>query len=228
MVNILEHLVRQGLVVRREGQWTLRAGAEAMATSLPEGIRQLIVRRLEELPPEARRVLEAASVVGEAFAVAAVAAGAQCPVEAVEAVCDELAAQHHFLDDTGLTMWPDGTNGGSYRFQHALYPQVLYERLGTVRRAELHRCIGARLEAGYGARAGEIATQLAVHFERGGELERAVEYWQQAGDNAARQNAYPEAITAFSKGLALLATLSEAPRAHAARTRAAVHPGGCC
>ena len=85
MVNIVEHLVQQGLVVRRAGQWTLREGAEAQVASLPEGLRQLLLRRIEALPPEARRVLEAASVVGEAFAVAAVAAGAQGPVEDVEA-----------------------------------------------------------------------------------------------------------------------------------------------
>ena len=53
--------------------------------SLPEGLRQLLLRRIEALPPEARQVLEAASVVGEAFAVAAVAAGVQCSVEDVEA-----------------------------------------------------------------------------------------------------------------------------------------------
>ena len=47
--------------------------------SLPEGLRQLLLRRIEALPPEARRVLEAASVVGEAFAVAAVAAGSPVP-----------------------------------------------------------------------------------------------------------------------------------------------------
>jgi hypothetical protein len=57
MVNILEHLVRQGLVARGEGEWTLRAGAETFAMGPPEGVQQLIVRRLEELPPEARRVL---------------------------------------------------------------------------------------------------------------------------------------------------------------------------
>jgi predicted ATPase len=77
-----------------------------------------------------------------------------------------------------VTVWPDGTSSGSYRFQHALYPQVLYERLGAARRAGLHRRIGARLEAGYGARAREIAAQLAVHFERGGEVPQAVHYWQ--------------------------------------------------
>jgi predicted ATPase len=69
--------------------------------------------------------------------------------------------------------------------------------------------IGARLETGYGTQAGESAAQLAVHFERGGELERAVEYWQQAGANAARRHAYPDAIAALRKGLTLLATLPE-------------------
>src|SRR5262249_46181034 len=141
--------------------------------------------------------------------VAAVAAGIQGPVEDVEAVCDGLAAQRHFLDDTGWTVWPDGTRSGAYRFQHALYRQVLYERLGTMRGVQLHQRIGARLEAGYGAQAGDVAAQMAVHFERGGEILRAVKYWQQAGDNATRRNAYAEAIAALRTGLALLAMLPE-------------------
>jgi predicted ATPase len=211
MVNIVDHLVQQRLMVRREGQWALRAGADAKLANVPEGLQQFLVRRIEDLPPDARRALEATSVAGEAFAVAAVAAGAQCPVTEVDAVCEGLARQQHFIDDTGLTVWPDATSGGSYRFRHALYQQVLYEQVGTARRVQLHRRIGARLEAGYGARAGEIAAQLAVHFERGGEIRRAVHYWQQAGENAARRHAYHEAIDAFRKGLALLATLPEDP-----------------
>jgi predicted ATPase len=109
LVNILEHLVAQELVVRRDGQWTLQEVAEAKVLGLPEGLRQLLIRRLESLPIEERRVLEAASVAGEQFTVAAVAAGAQCPVAAVEAQCEALAAQHRFLEDIGLREWPDGT-----------------------------------------------------------------------------------------------------------------------
>jgi hypothetical protein len=109
-------------------------------------------------------VLEAASVVGEEFAVVAVAAEIQGSVADVEARCEALAAQRHFLADTGVTVWPDATQGGRYRFQHALYQQVLYEQVGSARRGQLHQRIGARLEAGYGARAGEIASQLAVHL----------------------------------------------------------------
>jgi predicted ATPase len=67
------------------------------------------------------------------------------------------------------------------------------------------------LEAGYGARAGEIAPQLAVHFERAGEVQRAVHYWHQTGDNAARRNAHHEAVAALTRGLALLATLPDSP-----------------
>ena len=100
---------------------------------------------------------------------------------------------------------------GRYRFQHALYQQVLYEQLGTARRMQYHQHIGRRLEASHGARAGEIAAQLAMHFERGGEGERAVRYLQQAADNATRRNAHHEAILALRKGLALLATLPESP-----------------
>ena len=49
---------------------------------------------------------------------------------------------------------------------------------------QLHRRIGGCLEAGYGAQAGDIAAQLVVHFERGGAVERAVDYRSQAADHA--------------------------------------------
>jgi hypothetical protein len=114
--------------------------------SLPEELRGLLLRRIEALPPTTRQVLEAASVVGETFAVAAVAAGARRPVQDIETVCTGLAAHRHFLDDAGWTVWPDATSGGQYRLQHALYHQVLYEALGMAQRVQMHQRIGARLE----------------------------------------------------------------------------------
>ena len=78
MVNLVEHLVQQELVVRREGQWTLREDADM--ASLPEELRQLLLRRIEALPRAAQQVLDAASVGGEAFAAASVAAGVEWPV----------------------------------------------------------------------------------------------------------------------------------------------------
>ena len=65
----------------------------------------------------------------------------------------------------GLAHWPDGTVTTHYTFTHALYQQAAYERIRVVRRIQLHHRLGTRLEAAYGARAGEIAAELAMHFE---------------------------------------------------------------
>src|SRR5262249_24348234 len=83
------------------------------------------------------------------------------------------------------------------------------ERLGTARRLHLHRRIGARLATGYGGRAREIASQLAVHFERGGETPQAVHAWQQAVEQALRRFAYAEAIGYLQRGLTLLEAWAE-------------------
>ncbi len=100
---------------------------------------------------------------------------------------------------------------GGYAFRHTLYQNVLYERIAEARRVRLHRLIGEREEQAYGARAGEIAAELAVHFERGHDYRRAVQYLQQAGENAVRRSAHQEAISHLTKGLELLKTLPDTP-----------------
>jgi hypothetical protein len=110
---------------------------------------------------------------------------------------------------TGLVVWPDGTLSGQYRFRHALYQQVLYRRLLAVQRVQGHQHVGTRLEVGYGARADEIAAELVVHFEQGHDYRRAVQYVLEATRNAARRGASQEVIALATKGVTLLARLSE-------------------
>jgi predicted ATPase len=249
MVNLLEHWVEQGVVQQEGTQWTLRSSLNAIAY-LPEAPQLLITKRLERLERDAQHILEVASVAGDVFAAATVAAGLDVPVAEVEALCEKLGRQHDFLEYTGLEAWPDGTFSGCYRFRHALYRQVLATRLGPLRRMQVHRRMGERLEQGYSSQVEEGVAQLAVHFERGGEVQRAIHYWQQTGDIAARRNVHFEAFAALRKGLALLATLPDSlehtllkgvadlvqvgvarnaagqPGAHPIRTGAAAHAGG--
>jgi predicted ATPase len=167
MVNLLEHLVEQGVVHQEGDQWTIRA-SQAAATSLPDALQLLITRRLEMLSRDTRRVLEVASVAGDVFATTAVAAGLDIPVDDVDAICDTLAQQHAFLEPAGLAEWPDGTLSGCYRFQHALYRHVLAARLGELQRVQVHRRMaGKRLVQDYGLPTPTIATQLAFHFGHG-------------------------------------------------------------
>jgi predicted ATPase len=86
---------------------------------------------------------------------------------------------------------------------------VLYERVTARRQQRLHQLIGEREEQGYGEQAREIAAELAVHFERGREYRKAVQYLQQAGENAVRRSANQEAINNLTKGLELLKLLPD-------------------
>ena len=157
LVNLLEHLVEQGEVKQEGARWTLRPSLHAVP-SLPDALQLLITKRFERLDRDAQQVLEVASVAGDVFAAATLAAGLDVPVAQVEALCETLGQQHDFLEYAGLNEWPDGTFSGCYRFHHALYRQVLAERLGAFQRMQVHRRMGERLEQRYGPQTPTIAT----------------------------------------------------------------------
>jgi predicted ATPase len=180
LVNMLEHLVEQGVVKQEGAQWTLRSPLHVVP-SLPEAPQLLITKRFERLEREAQHVLEVASVAGDVFAAATVAAGLDVPVAEVEALCETLGQQHDFLEYAGLDARPDGTVSGCYRFHHTLYRQVLADRLGALQRMQVHRRMGERLEQSYGPQTPTIATQLAHHFVQGRAPHRIVPYLYQAG-----------------------------------------------
>jgi predicted ATPase len=157
MVNLLEHLLEQGVMHQEDNQWTLR-DPQTVATCLPDALQLLITKRLEMLAREAQRVLEVASVAGDVFAAAVVAAVLDVPMDDVDAICDTLAHHHTFLEPAGLAVWPDGTLSGCYRFQHALYRQVLAARLGQLQRVQACRRMRERLAQGYSPQTPTLAT----------------------------------------------------------------------
>jgi predicted ATPase len=211
MVSVVDAIERQGLLQEGAQASTVLEELEAVAVGLPESLRHLIEQQLGQVSPEDRRVLEAASVAGVEFSAAAVAAGVNLEELDVEERCAALARREQFLQARGTAEWPDGTVAARYGFIHAVYQEGVYERVPAGRRVWLHQRIGARQEAGYGAQAREIAAALAVHFERGRDTRRAVQYLWQAGSNALQRSAHQEAIIHLTRGLALLQTLPDTP-----------------
>jgi len=211
MVQTVDAWVQQGWVAAVAGQWTVQVAVDTVERGVAASVRQLIAQQYDGLSPAAQAVLEAASVVGAAFAVAAVAAGLERAVEPVEAQCEALVQRGQLVPGGGAEAWPDGTVSGRYGFVHALYQQVVYERLPVGRQMQLHRRIGLRQEVGYGAQAGARAAELALHFARGRDVPRALRYGQQAAENALRRYAYQEAIDHFTRGLEVLQTVPETP-----------------
>jgi predicted ATPase len=211
MVSVVDAIERQGLLQEGAQASTVLEELEAVAVGLPESLRHLIEQQLGQVSPEDRRVVEAASVAGVEFSAAAVAAGVNLEELDVEERCAALARREQFLQARGTAEWPDGTVAARYGFIHAVYQEGVYERVPAGRRVWLHQRIGARQEAGYGAQAREIAAALAVHFERGRDTRRAVQYLWQAGSNALQRSAHQEAIIHLTRGLALLQTLPDTP-----------------
>ncbi|PYQ06664.1 MAG: hypothetical protein DMF82_05645 [Acidobacteria bacterium] len=211
MVNIADDLVARGALVERGGRWEL-GGPDTFTINVPADVRSMIERQFDRLGPADRLVLEVASVAGTEFSAPAAAAGADLGAMEVESCCTRLARREQFLRTSGAEEWPDGTIAARYGFLHALYREVLYERLPPTRRAALHGRVGARLEAGYGDRASEIAAELAMHFDRGRDIERAVRYLHAAGQNAIGRNAPREAIAHLERAIVLLEALPAGPR----------------
>jgi hypothetical protein len=244
MVNMVNDLVARGLLVQRGGRWHVQGSVQEATEYVPVGLQALIGIRLEQLSPDERRTLEAASVAGDAFVVASVAAALDEPVEAVEARCEHLAGQGLMISEAGVTEWPDGTISGLYRFQHALYRHVLYQGIAEMRRVRLHRAVGAREEAAYGEYARARAAQLAMHFTRGRERPRAFAYHRMARGGALDRDAPREAVTHCGAALdaiggehrrgrtrrrelelvVMRATLHMATRGYAAPRRCATRP----
>jgi DNA-binding winged helix-turn-helix (wHTH) protein/tetratricopeptide (TPR) repeat protein len=211
MVNMVTYWVAQGWLVEEEAGWTLGASLPALQAGMPASLQHMIDMQLDRLSPEEQRVLEAGSVAGVEFSAAAVAAGLENDVMGIDERCAALARRSGVLQACGEQVWPDGTVAGRYRFAHALYQEVLYSRLTVARRVYLHRQLGMRLEAGYGTQMGDIAAELARHFEQGRDVQRAVAYLRQAASSALHRYANREAIDALTKGLALLSTLPQTP-----------------
>jgi DNA-binding winged helix-turn-helix (wHTH) protein/predicted ATPase len=210
LVTLVQAFVERGVLRDQDGCWTVQGDIEALALEVPESLRQLLEQQIARLPPEVQRVLEVASVAGVEFVAAAVAAGLEVEADPVEEHCEALVEQQ-LLHLVGVTTWPNGTVTAHYAFVHALYQQVVYERLGAGRRVRLHQRLGACLEAAYGVQAGEIAAELAEHFARGQDIQRAVRYRRQAAENAAHRAAPVEAIRHLTQGLEMLTTMPQTP-----------------
>ena len=211
MVTVVDAWEAQGWLEEVEETLQLRIGLDELAQRVPESLRQMLAQQLDQLRGEEQRLLEAASVAGAEFSAAAVAAGLAIDVVEAEARCERLARRQQWVRSTGSDEWPDGTVAGRYAFIHALYHQVVHHQIAGARRVHLHRRIGASKEQAYGTRAGEIAAELAVHFEAGRDYGRGVQYLQRAGENALRRYAHIEAISHLTKALALLNTLPDTP-----------------
>jgi len=205
--NALEEFVQRDWLQQRDGAWECAVDLAALVGAVPESTREMIGFRLQQLTASDRHLLEAASVIGPSFATQALAAVVERHPADVEMDCARLVRAAQFLGEGQSTTWPDGSSGMQHVFAHALYQHVLYGGVTPARRELLHRRAAESLEKGFAEDAVMIAPQLALHFERGGDLERAVGHHRKAARRAMERYAYDPALEHLRSGLASISRL---------------------
>lgn len=198
----VDFLLERALLGADGGRWQLSAPLDGV---VPDSLRQLALRQLDRLSPSERSIVEAASVAGDEFATAAVAAATDLPTEEIEDVCARLVARDELVAPTGVAVWPDGTISSRYGFRHVLYREVIEDDLRPAQRARLHRAVADRLEAAYGGRSREIAAELAAHCEAAGDAVRAADQHLAAAAAAKERFAEREVITHLRAALEQMA-----------------------
>lgn len=210
--GVLDDLVARGHLQSGPAGWQMRSAVDEIVEAVPDTVTRVIERQLARVDPPARGLLEIASVIGMEWSAALVAAAATRPLEEVESTFHAFARQGQFVVAAGTQTWPDGITAGRFSFVHALYRDVLRQRVPSGRSVDIHRRAGTRLEQAYEDAPSTIAAVLAMHFEEGREIEKAIVYRERAGAMAHRRRAYPEAQGHLARALELLDGLPPSAR----------------
>jgi tetratricopeptide (TPR) repeat protein len=169
---------------------------------VPATVQAVLAARIDRLPPEEKRLLQTAAVIGTEVPLPLLQAIAELPEAALHRGLAHLQAAE-FLYETRLFPEPD------YTFKHALTHEVAYGSLLLERRRGLHARLVEALEGLAGERVAEQVERLAHHALRGEVWDKAVIYCQQAGAMADDRAAFREAVASFDQALQALAHLTD-------------------
>ncbi len=199
----VQALVETGVLVGTRG--TYRVTRSTAEIRIPDTIQAVLAARIGRLPPEDRKLLHTAAVIGLEVPLALLRRVADLEEEPLRAGLLRLQ-RSEFLHETGLV--PETR----YAFKHALGHEASYAGLLQDRR-NLHVRIMEAIEHSYGNRLAEHADRLAYHAARGEVWDKALAYSRQAGAKAAERSAYQEAVVCFEQALAALTHMPESREA---------------
>jgi DNA-binding winged helix-turn-helix (wHTH) protein/tetratricopeptide (TPR) repeat protein len=187
-----------------EGRLDAEGPQTPPSLGLPQGVLEVIGRRLDRLSDECQRVLTLAAVIGREFAVGVLQQTAGVPKDALLELLDEAAAARIVSDRASAGGSAMPLPLGHYVFSHALIREALYDELTGPQRVRLHRRVAEVLEAACGAAADSHLPELAHHFFQaapGGDVERAVDYGVRAAEQSLEILAWEESVAHYERVL---------------------------
>jgi len=194
--EVVRYLAEEGLITQKEGRWRPTKDTP-LEMNIPEGLRDVIGKRLSLLRPECNQLLSVASVIGREFA-----------LETLKAVVNinEDVFVDALKEAVRLSVLEERSQVGviRYRFTHAFFRQTLYEEMIAPQRLKLHQQVARALETQYAKRLEEHAAELAEHFSQSTDpvdLIKAIEYGEMAAKRATDVYAYGEAVRLLEQAI---------------------------
>jgi tetratricopeptide (TPR) repeat protein len=195
--EVVRYLAEEGLITREQGRWRTTRDTP-LEMSIPEGLRDVIGKRLSRLSAECNRLLSVAAVIGREFRLKVLQRVAGVAEDELIAALDE-AKRAAVVEERSAV-----AAAVTYRFAHAFFRQTLYEEIIAPRRIRLHQQVAKALEELYASRLEEHAAELAEHFSHSSDasdLAKAVSYSEMAAHRALAVYAYGEAVRLLEQAL---------------------------
>jgi tetratricopeptide (TPR) repeat protein len=193
-------LVETGMLVGERSAYRLAQPLDSL--QVPATVQAVLAARIDRLPPEDKRLLQTAAVIGTEVPWPLLQAIADVPEEVLHQGLTRLQAAE-FLYEARL--FPEL----EYTFKHALTHEVAYGSLLQQRRRALHVRIVEAIEGLYADRLSDQVERLAHHAVRSEVWDKALAYCRQAGEKALARSAHREAVEYFEQALSALSHLRE-------------------
>jgi DNA-binding winged helix-turn-helix (wHTH) protein/tetratricopeptide (TPR) repeat protein len=193
MVDLVRHLREQG---------SLASPLELTKCQIPESVRGMIQRRLDQLDENELQVLAAAAVQGQEFDSQILADVLHLEPAVVEERLQRLDRVHFFVRLLRENELPDQSFSLAYTFSHVLYQQGINETMAPSQKVALSRETAEAILARYRDSSALVASRLALLFEAARDSERASDFFLMAAAHAARLYANNEAVALTRRAIA--------------------------
>lgn len=198
--EIVRGLADAGVLAGARGSYRL---ARPFATvQVPATVQAVLASRIDRLPPEGKRVLQHAAVIGTSVPHVLLQAIAELPEGVLRACMEDLQSADLVYESR---LYPEL----EYTFRHALTHGVAYAGVLQTRKRDVHARVLRAMEHLYAHQLGDQLERLAHHALNGEVWDKALEYLRQAGDRAADRPAGREALALYEQALAVLKHLPE-------------------
>jgi predicted ATPase len=201
--EVVQTLAEEGVLSGERG--TYRLGKAPTELHISPTVQGVLTARIDRLATAEKALLHQLAVIGRQFPLSLVQHVVTQPEEELYRLLSSLQRKEFLYEQPAF---PEV----EYIFKHALTQEVAYNSLLIERRKALHERTARAIEALYHAKLHDHYSELAHHYSRSGNTEKAVDYLQLAGQQAAQRSANAEAITHLTVALELLKTLPDTPQ----------------